>query len=50
MVSKHGVETMVSKYGHLMLPGSFPDKATPDIAFIDDAVAQSDIPVIKILL
>ena len=41
---------MVSKYGHLMLPGAFPDKITPDIDFTDEAVVQCDIPVIKILL
>ena len=38
---------MVSKYG-LMLPGVFPDKVTPDIVFADEAVAQCDIPVIRI--
>ena len=38
---------MVSKYG-LMLPGAFPDKVTPDIVFADEAVAQCDIPVIRI--
>ena len=33
-----------------MLPGAFPDKLTPDIDFIDEAVAQCyDVPVIKIL-
>ena len=40
-------EIMVSKYG-LMLPGEFPDKVTPDIVFADEAVAQCDIPVIRI--
>ena len=33
-----------------MLPGAFPDKLTPDIDFIDEAVVQCyDVPVIKIL-
>ena len=41
---------MLSIYGHLMLPGAFPDKVTPDNDFIDEAVAHCDIPVIKILL
>ena len=31
---------MVSKYGHLMLPGSFPNKATSNIDFSGDAVVQ----------
>ena len=40
----------MSKYGYLMLPGAFPDKFTPDIDFIDEAVVQSyDVPVVKIL-
>ena len=33
-----------------MLPGAFPDKITPDIDFTDEALVQSDVPVIKILL
>ena len=33
-----------------MLPGAFPDKATPDIDFTDEAVVQSDVPVLNILL
>ena len=38
------------KYGHLMLPGAFLDKFTPDIDFIDKAVVQCyDAPVVKIL-
>ena len=41
---------MVSKYGHLMLPGAFLDKVTPDIDFTDDIVVQCDSPVVKILL
>ena len=40
----------LAKYGHLMLPGAFPDKWTPDIDFKDDAVVQYDVPVVKILL
>ena len=41
---------MVSKYGHLMLPGAFPDKVTPDINFTDEVVVQCDVLVIKIFL
>ena len=44
------VEIMVSKYGHLMPPGTFPDKATPDICFTVEAVVQCDVPVVKVLL
>ena len=41
----------MSKYGHLMLPGAFPDKVTLNIDFIDEAVIQCyDVPVVKILL
>ena len=43
-------EIMMSKYGHLMLPGAFPDKVTPYIDFKDETVVQYDVPVIKILL
>ena len=35
---------MVSKYRHQMLPGTIPDKVTPDIDFNDETA------VIKILL
>ena len=40
------------KYGHLMLPGAFPQKVTPNIDFIDDetVVQCYDVPVLKILL
>ena len=31
---------MVSKYGHLMVPGVFPDKIVADIDFTDEAVVQ----------
>ena len=31
---------MVSKYGHLMLPGTFPDKITPDIDFTVEVVVN----------
>ena len=45
------VGTIISKYGHLMLSGAFPDKITPDIDFIDEAVVHCfDFPVAKILL
>ena len=39
----------MSKHGHLMLPGAFPDKVTPYIDFEDQAVVQCDVPVVKIL-
>ena len=40
----------MSKYGHLMLPREVPDKVTPDIDFIDEALVQCyDVPVLKIL-
>ena len=40
----------MSKYGHLMLPGAFPDNATHDTDFMDEAVVQFyDAPVLKIL-
>ena len=41
---------MVSKYGHLMLPEVFLDKITLAIDFIDQAVVQCDVLVVKILL
>ena len=41
---------MASKYGHLIPPGAFPDKVTPDIDFTDEAVVQCDVPVVKMLL
>ena len=40
---------MFSKYGHLMLPGAFPDKVTSDIDFADEAVVECYVSVIKIL-
>ena len=42
-------EILMAKYGHLMLPGAFQDKETPDIDFIDEAVVQYDVPVVTIL-
>ena len=41
----------MSKYGHLMLPGGFPDKFTTDTDFIDEAVLVQcyDVPIVKIL-
>ena len=39
---------MTAKYVHLMLPRTFPDKVTLDIDFKDEAVVQSDVPVVKI--
>ena len=41
---------MLSKYGHLMLPEAFPDKVTPVIDFIGEAVVQRNVPVVKILM
>ena len=40
---------MLPKYGYFMLPGVFPDKATPDIDFIDESVVQCYVLVVKIL-
>ena len=41
----------MSKYGHFILPGGIPDKVTPDINFINEAVVQCyDVPVLKMLL
>ena len=34
-----------AKYGHLMLPGTFPDKVTPDIGFTDEGL----VPVMFLL-
>ena len=42
-------ETMVSKYGYLMLPGAFLDKVFPDFDFTDEVVVQYYVPVGKIL-
>ena len=45
------MDKIMSKYGHLMLPGAFPDKVTLNIDFIDEAVIQCyDVAVVKILL
>ena len=33
-----------------MLPEAFPEKATPEIDFIDESVVQCYVPVVKILL
>ena len=43
-------ETMVSKYGYLMLPGAVPDKVTSDIDFACKVVGHCDVPVVKILM
>ena len=43
-------EIMALKYGHLMLPGVYPDKVTTDIDFIDEPVVQCDFTVVAILL
>ena len=46
------VSEIMSKYGHLMLPGAFPHKVIPNVDFIDDetVVQCYDVPVLKILL
>ena len=44
------VGEMLSKYGHSMLPGGFPNKVTPDIDIIDQAVVRCYVPVVKIIL
>ena len=41
------VEITVSKHGHLMLPGAFPDKVTSDLDFTDEAVVQCDVTFVK---
>ena len=38
---------MAIKYGHLMLPGAFPDNVTLDIDFTDKTVVQCDVTVVK---
>ena len=43
-------EVILSKYGHLMLQGAFPDKVSPDIDCIIEAVVQFYVPVVKTLL
>ena len=43
-------EIMVSKYGHLLLPGTFSDKVTPENGFIDKAVVPCHVAVVKIFL
>ena len=41
----------MSKYGYLMLLGAFPNKVTPDIDILDEAVVQCyDVSVVRILL
>ena len=40
-------EIMALKYGHLMLPGVFPDKVAPDIDFANKTVVQCDVPVVR---
>ena len=40
----------MSTYAQMMLPGALPDKFTPNIDFIVEAVVQCyDVPVVKIL-
>ena len=46
----HVGEVMLSKYGHLMVQGAFPDKVSPDIDCIVEAVVQFYVLVVKTLL
>ena len=41
---------MVSEYGYLILPGTFPVKVAPDIDVTDEAVVHCKLPVVKIFL
>ena len=40
----------LGKYGILMLPVAFLNRATPYIDFTDEAVVQAGGPVVKIIL
>lgn len=40
----------LGKYGILMLPVAFLNRATPYIDFTDEAVGQAGGPVVKIIL
>ena len=39
---------VVSKYGHLMLPGAFSDKVTSAVDFTDEVVGQCHVPVVNL--
>ena len=41
---------ILSKYEHLMLPRTFPDKVTLDIDCTDKAVVECDFPIAEIIL
>ena len=41
---------MVSKCGHLILPGAFPDKVSPDNDFKDEAALLYDVTVVRMFL
>ena len=41
---------MFLKYSHMMLPGLFTNRITTDIDFIDEAVVECDVLLVKILL
>ena len=43
-------EIRVSKYGHLMLPETFPDKVTADNVFTHETVVHCLFTVVKIPL
>ena len=40
----------MTKYVHLILPGVFPNKVTPDIDFTDETIFKCDVPVVNTLL
>ena len=50
MNHESGVINSNHEYGHLMLPGVFPDKVTSDIDFKDEGVVQCDVLAVKVLL
>ena len=43
-------ETVMTKCGYLMLPGTFPDKVIPYIDFADQGVVKCNISVVKMFL
>ena len=43
-------EIMLSKYGYLMLPETFPSTVILDINFKDEVVIQCVVPVVEIFM
>ena len=43
-------ETVMTKCGYLMLPGTFPDKVISYIDFADQAVVKCNVSVVKMFL